>query len=66
MNALPSFRYVHRLKGSDGGPHPLFNGESNAIRAWLKEREAMNPPTDCDCSLLPKGAAAFRASLSTS
>ena len=40
--------YVNRLKGSDGGPHPLYNGESAAIRAWLKERKAMNPSADCE------------------
>jgi type 1 fimbriae regulatory protein FimB len=40
--------YVHRLKGSDGGPHPLFNGETAAIKAWLVQREAMNVPAECD------------------
>jgi type 1 fimbriae regulatory protein FimB len=35
--------YVHRLKGSDGGPHPLYNGEAGSTRNWLKERETMNP-----------------------
>jgi type 1 fimbriae regulatory protein FimB len=40
--------YVHRLKGSDGGPHPLFNGETGAIRAWLAERAEMNVPADCE------------------
>jgi type 1 fimbriae regulatory protein FimB len=40
--------YVNRLKGSDGGPHPLFNGEGGAIRAWLVERKGMNVPLECD------------------
>jgi site-specific recombinase XerD len=40
--------YVNRLKGSDGGPHPLYNGETGAIRAWLVERAKMNVPNQCD------------------
>ena len=36
--------YVNRLKGSDAGPHPLFNGESAAIRSWFKERQALGCP----------------------
>src|SRR6516162_6433219 len=40
--------YVNRLKGSDGGPHPLFNGESAAIRAWLSQRETFGVPASCD------------------
>src|SRR5215472_2145391 len=40
--------YAHRLKGSDGGPHPFYNGESTAVRAWLARRAKMNPPDDCD------------------
>jgi len=40
--------YVHRLKGSDGGPHPFYNGESGAVRAWVVQRAKMNPPDDCD------------------
>jgi type 1 fimbriae regulatory protein FimB len=48
VNLELSELYVNRLKGSDGGPHPLFNGESAAIRAWLKEREAFNVPDQCD------------------
>jgi type 1 fimbriae regulatory protein FimB len=35
--------HVRRCKGSDSGVHPLFNGESAAIAAWLAEREKMNP-----------------------
>src|SRR6516162_9924476 len=30
--------HVNRLKGCDSGPHPLYNGETTAIRAWLLER----------------------------
>lgn len=40
--------HVTRLKGCDSGPHELYNGESQAIRAWLVERAKMNPPEDCD------------------
>jgi type 1 fimbriae regulatory protein FimB len=40
--------HVTRLKGCDGGPHELYNGESSAIRAWLVERAKMDPPEDCD------------------
>jgi type 1 fimbriae regulatory protein FimB len=40
--------HVTRLKGCDGGPHELYNGESPAIKAWLAERARMNPPEDCD------------------
>jgi site-specific recombinase XerD len=39
---------VRRCKGSDGGPHPLFNGETGAIAAWLVERAKLNPPAGCD------------------
>jgi type 1 fimbriae regulatory protein FimB len=40
--------HVTRLKGCDGGPHELYNGEAPALRAWLVERAKMNPPEDCD------------------
>ena len=40
--------YVNRLKGSDAGPHPLFNGESAAIRSWFKERQALGAPQSVD------------------
>jgi len=40
--------HVRRCKGSDGGPHPLFNGETGAIAAWLVERAKLNPPAGCD------------------
>jgi hypothetical protein len=40
--------HVTRLKGCDGGRHELYNGESQAIRAWLVERAKMNPPEICD------------------
>jgi site-specific recombinase XerD len=32
----------------DSGVHPLFNGESAAIAAWLVEREKMSPSAECD------------------
>ena len=40
--------YVNRLKGCDSGPHPLYNGEVAAVRAWLAKRTKMNPPESCD------------------
>ena len=40
--------YVNRLKGSDGGPHPLFNGEGAAIRSWIAVRETLGVPDSCD------------------
>jgi type 1 fimbriae regulatory protein FimB len=40
--------HVHRLKSSDSGPHPLYNGESAAIQAWLAERAKMAPPTEVE------------------
>src|SRR5215469_8989062 len=40
--------HVPRLKGSDSGLHPFYNGESGAIRAWLIEREKMNPPAEVE------------------
>jgi type 1 fimbriae regulatory protein FimB len=40
--------HVNRLKGCNGGPHELYNGESPAVRAWLAERAKMNPPQFCD------------------
>jgi integrase len=30
--------HVNRLKGCNGGPHELYNGETPAVRAWLAER----------------------------
>lgn len=36
--------HVFRLKDCDESVHPFFNGESQAIAAWLVEREAMNVP----------------------
>ena len=36
---LPARRiYVHRLKGSNSGEYPLFDGEIRALRAWLRIR----------------------------
>ena len=40
--------HVNRLKGCDSGPHPLYNGETAAVRAWLAKRAEMNPPESCD------------------
>jgi type 1 fimbriae regulatory protein FimB len=40
--------HVNRLKGCDSGPHELYNGESQAVKAWLVERVKMAPPENCD------------------
>jgi type 1 fimbriae regulatory protein FimB len=40
--------FVNRLKGCDSGQHELYNGESQAVKAWLIERARMNPPAECD------------------
>lgn len=40
--------HINRLKGSEGGPHELYNGESQAVKAWLLERAKMEPPAGCD------------------
>jgi type 1 fimbriae regulatory protein FimB len=36
--------YVHRSKGGVPSPHPMFNGESQAVRNWLVKRSEMSPP----------------------
>jgi integrase len=38
FNAKTDRVYVHRLKGSNSGEHPLTREESRALRAWLKQR----------------------------
>ena len=40
--------HVNRLKDCDSGPHELYNGESQAVKAWLIERAKMNPPAGVD------------------
>jgi site-specific recombinase XerD len=40
--------HVNRLKDCDSGPHELYNGESQAVKAWLVERAKMAPPKSCD------------------
>src|ERR1700751_2308061 len=40
--------HVRRLKGCDPGVQDFYNGESAAIRAWLTEREKMNPPAEVE------------------
>jgi type 1 fimbriae regulatory protein FimB len=40
--------HMNRLKGCDSGAHELYNGESQAVKAWLLERTKMNVPADCD------------------
>jgi len=38
--------FVKRSKDGDSGEHELYNGEGQAVKAWLIERAKMNP--DCD------------------
>jgi type 1 fimbriae regulatory protein FimB len=40
--------HVNRLKDCDSGPHELYNGEPQAVKAWLLERAKMKVPADCD------------------
>jgi type 1 fimbriae regulatory protein FimB len=40
--------HVKRLKGCDSGPHEFYNGESQAVKAWLIARAKMNPSESCD------------------
>jgi type 1 fimbriae regulatory protein FimB len=40
--------HINRSKDGDSGEHELYNGESQAVRAWLVERAKMNPPDACD------------------
>ena len=43
--------HVNRLKGCNGGPHELYNGECPALRAWLADRAKMDPPEFLRCAL---------------
>jgi type 1 fimbriae regulatory protein FimB len=47
INLEPRELYVRRVKGSDSGVHPLFNGETQALGAWLSKRAEMNAAADC-------------------
>lgn len=40
--------YIRRCKGSISGAHPLFNGETAALKTWLTVRAKMNVPTEVD------------------
>src|ERR1700686_5272155 len=40
--------HVNRLKGCDSGPHEFYNGESQAVKAWLTKRAKLNPSADVD------------------
>jgi type 1 fimbriae regulatory protein FimB len=40
--------YVRRCKGSISGAHPLFNGETAALKSWLAVRAEMNVPQEVD------------------
>src|SRR5689334_18672277 len=40
--------YVRRCKGSVSGAHPVFNGETAAVKDWLSVRAQMNVPEEVD------------------
>jgi type 1 fimbriae regulatory protein FimB len=40
--------HVNRLKGCDSGPHEFYNGESQAVKAWLIERAKLKPSAGVD------------------
>jgi type 1 fimbriae regulatory protein FimB len=40
--------YIRRCKGSVSGAHPVFNGETAALKSWLAVRDQMNVPADVD------------------
>jgi site-specific recombinase XerD len=40
--------YIRRCKGSVSGAHPVFNGETQALRAWLEVRAKMNVPAQVE------------------
>ena len=40
--------YIRRCKGSKSGAHPIFNGERDALKAWLVARAQMNVPAEVD------------------
>ena len=40
--------YIRRCKGSVSGSHPIYNGESQALNAWLAVRAEMNVLADVD------------------
>src|ERR1700746_3270426 len=40
--------YIRRCKGSISGAHPVFNGETAALKSWLTVREKMNVPAEID------------------
>jgi type 1 fimbriae regulatory protein FimB len=40
--------YIRRCKGSVSGSHPIYNGESQALKAWLAVRAEMDVPADVE------------------
>jgi type 1 fimbriae regulatory protein FimB len=40
--------FIRRAKGSKSGSHPVFNGETAALKSWLAVRDKMNVPPDVD------------------
>ena len=40
--------YIRRCKGSISGAHPVFNGETQALKSWLAVRAQMNVSEEVD------------------
>jgi type 1 fimbriae regulatory protein FimB len=40
--------FIRRAKGSKSGSHPLYNGETAALKSWLAVRSTMDVPETCD------------------
>src|SRR6516165_6257911 len=40
--------YIRRCKGSISGAHPVFNGETAALKRWLAKRAEMNISAEVD------------------
>lgn len=40
--------YIRRCKGSRSGAHPVYNGETAALKAWLAVRFEMNVSSEVD------------------
>jgi type 1 fimbriae regulatory protein FimB len=40
--------FIRRAKGSKSGSHPVFNGETTALKSWLAVRDKMDVATEVD------------------
>jgi site-specific recombinase XerD len=48
VDAKEKVLHIKRLKSCASGDHPMFNGESRAVQAWLTKRTKMHPPCSCN------------------